>query len=69
MRVYKETNSYFCLTILCEVFIVDVTKDELIDAIEEGLETKNPEKLKMLLEQEELNRKKEALRKKEESKK
>lgn len=42
-----------------------VTKDELIDAIEEGLETKNPEKLKMLLEQEELNRKKEEIRRKE----
>ena len=41
-----------------------VTKDELIDAIEEGLETKNPEKLKMLLEQEELNRKKEELKRK-----
>ena len=46
-----------------------VTKDELIDAIEEGLSTKNPEKLKMLLEQEELNRKKEELRRKEESNK
>ena len=46
-----------------------VTKDELIDAIEEGLSTKNPEKLKMLLEQEELNRKKEELRKKEEANK
>ena len=43
-----------------------VTKDELIDAIHEGLASKNPEKLKMLLEQEELNRKKEALKKKEE---
>lgn len=42
-----------------------VTKDELIDAIEEGLETKNPEKLKMLLEQEELNRKKEEIRRRE----
>ncbi len=42
-----------------------VTKDELIDAIEEGLETKNPEKLKMLLEQEELNRKKEEIKRKE----
>ena len=41
-----------------------VTKDELIDAIEEGLETKNPEKLKILLEQEELNRKKEDLKRK-----
>lgn len=40
-----------------------VTKDELIDAIEEGLETKNPEKLRMLLEQEQLNRKKEELKK------
>lgn len=46
-----------------------VTKDELIDAIEEGLSTKNPEKLKMLLEQEELNRKKEELRKKEQANK
>ena len=46
-----------------------VTKDELIDAIEEGLETKNPEKLKMLLEQEELNRKKEEIRKREQSNK
>ncbi len=44
-----------------------VTKDELIDAIEEGLETKNPEKLKMLLEQEELNRKKEELRRRDHS--
>ncbi len=42
-----------------------VTKDELIDAIEEGLETKNPEKLKMLLEQEELNRKKDEIRRRE----
>lgn len=46
-----------------------VTKDELIDAINEGLESHNPEKLKMLLEQEELNRKKEELRKKEEEEK
>ena len=46
-----------------------VTKDELIDAINEGLESHNPEKLKMLLEQEELNRKKEELRKKEEAEK
>lgn len=43
-----------------------VTKDELIDAIQEGLETKNPEKLRMLLEQEQLNRKKEEMRRKEE---
>ena len=45
--------------------LVNNYKDELIDAIEEGLETKNPEKLKMLLEQEELNRKKEEIRRKE----
>ena len=41
-----------------------VTKDELVDAINESIETKNPEKLKMLLEQEKLNRKKEELKKK-----
>ena len=43
-----------------------VTKDELYDAINEGIETKNPEKLKLLLAQEKLNRKKEALKEKEE---
>lgn len=42
-----------------------VTKDELVDAINESIETKNPEKLKMLLEQERLNRKKEELKRKE----
>lgn len=42
-----------------------VTKDELVDAIEEATKTKDPTKLKMLLEQEALNRKKEELRRKE----
>ena len=40
-----------------------VTKDEIVDAIEEAVKTKDPAKLKMLLEQEALNRKKEELRK------
>lgn len=43
-----------------------VTKDELIDAIDEATRTKDASKLKMLLEQEALNRKKEELRKREE---
>ena len=43
-----------------------VTKDELIDAIEEATVTKDPSKLKILLEQEALNRKKEELRKRDE---
>lgn len=43
-----------------------VTKDELVDAINESIETKNPEKLKMLLEQEKLNRKKEEIKSREE---
>lgn len=42
-----------------------VTKDELVDAIEEATKTKDTSKLKMLLEQEALNRKKEELKKKE----
>ena len=44
-----------------------VTKDELIDAIEEATRTKDASKLKILLEQEALNRKKEELRKREET--
>ena len=43
-----------------------VTKDELIDAINEGMETKNTEKLEMLLDQEKLNRKKEEMKKRDE---
>ena len=43
-----------------------VTKDELIDAIDEATRTNDASKLKMLLEQEALNRKKEELRKREE---
>ena len=44
-----------------------VTKDELVDALNEGIKTKNVDKLQMLLDQENLNRKKKRLKKKEES--
>lgn len=40
----------------------EVTKDELYDAIQESIETKDVRKLKMLYEQERLNREKERLR-------
>lgn len=43
-----------------------VTKKELIDAINEATKTKDPAKLKMLLEQDALNQKKKEIRKKEE---
>ena len=46
-----------------------VTKDELIDAINESLETNNTDKLQMLLEQERLNRRKEELRQQEQENK
>ena len=46
-----------------------VTKDELIDAINESLETNNTDKLQMLLEQERLNRRKEELRQQEQNNK
>ena len=46
-----------------------VTKDELYDALKEAQETKNVDKLNMLLEQEKLNRKKEEIRQQEEQKK
>ncbi len=44
-----------------------VTKDELIDAIKEGIDTNNPEKLKMLLKQEELNKLKDKVKTKDRS--
>lgn len=44
-----------------------VTKDELVDAINESMETNNTDKLQMLLEQERLNRRKEELRQQEEN--
>ena len=44
-----------------------VTKDELIDAINESMETNNTDKLQMLLEQERLNRRKEELRQQEQN--
>ena len=46
-----------------------ITKDELVDALNEGIRTKNVDKLQMLLDQENLNRKKDKLKKREESKK
>ena len=46
-----------------------VTKDELVDALNEGIRTKNVDKLQMLLDQENLNRKKDKIKKREETKK
>ena len=43
-----------------------VTKKEIIDAIHEATRTKDPSKLKMLLQQDALNQKKKELMKKEE---
>ena len=43
-----------------------VTKDELVDALNEGIRTKNVDKLQMLLDQENLNRKKKRMKKKDE---
>ena len=45
-----------------------VTKEELVDALNEGIRTKNVDKLQMLLDQENLNRKKEKIKKREEHK-
>ena len=42
-----------------------VTKDELVDALNEGIRTKNVDKLQMLLDQENLNRKKDKIKKRE----
>ena len=42
-----------------------ITKAELISAIKEGMETKNPEKLKMLMKQDELNQMKKEIKRKE----
>ena len=44
-----------------------VTKDELVDALNEGIRTKNVDKLQMLLDQENLNRKKKRMKKREEA--
>ena len=41
-----------------------VTKDELVDALNEGIKTKNVDKLQMLLDQENLNRKKKRMKRK-----
>lgn len=47
----------------------NVTKDEIFDAINEAIETKDSKKLKLLYEQERLNREKEALKKEEQARK
>lgn len=57
---YEDEDSMFDDTI---------TKDELIRAIKEGMETKNPDKLRMLLKQDELNQLKKKIRKEEKEKK
>ena len=46
-----------------------VTKDELVDALNEGIRTKNVDKLQMLLDQENLNRKKKRMKRKEQEEK
>lgn len=46
-----------------------VTKDEIFDAINEAIETKDSKKLKLLYEQERLNREKEAFKKEEQARK
>lgn len=51
-----------------DFFDETVTKKELIAAIKEGVETKNPDKLKMLLKQDELNQLKKQIREQEEKK-
>lgn len=51
-----------------DVFDDTVTKTEIIEAIKEGMETKNSDKLKMLLKQEELNQLKKEIKEKEKRK-
>lgn len=48
-----------------DYFDQTITKDELIAAIREGIETKNTDKLKMLLKQDELNQLKKEIKRKE----
>ena len=43
-----------------------VTKREIVDAIREATKTKDPSKLKMLLEQDELNQRKKEIKRREE---
>lgn len=46
-----------------------ITKDELVDALNEGIRTKNVDKLQMLLDQENLNRRKRKIKQREEERK
>lgn len=48
------------------MFDATITKDELISAIKEGMETKNSDKLKMLLKQDELNQLKKKIKREQE---
>jgi len=50
------------------MFDATITKDELISAIKEGMETKNSDKLKMLLKQDELNQLKKKIKREQEEK-
>lgn len=52
-----------------DFFDQTITKDELIAAIREGMETKNTDKLRMLLKQDELNQLKKEIKRKEMAKK
>lgn len=56
---YSESSAPF------DYFDDTITKDELIAAIKEGMDTKNSDKLKMLLRQEELNKMKKEIKDKE----
>ncbi len=53
---YSETSTPF------DYYDDTITKDELIAAIKEGMDTKNSDKLKMLLKQEELNKMKKEIK-------
>jgi len=59
---YEEADSKF------DYLDETITKDELIAAIKEGMETQNSDKLKILLKQDELNQMKKEMKRKEEEK-
>lgn len=66
---YKEVDDDDDENAPFDYFDETITKAELIEAIKEGMETKNPEKLKMLMKQDELNQMKKEIRRKEAAKK
>ena len=67
-KAKKDKNYIENLLLKIKEKYVD-SKEELIDAINESLETNNTDKLKMLLDQENLYRRKEEMKKQEEQKK